>query len=159
MILIRITEILRDGYDDADVVDTISLSRGDMQKIRLRRRTDGGADVGIDLPPGTVLHHGDKVGDTNGTIMTVQQLPEKVCSIRLVSGASISAMILAGHMLGNMHRPIYVRGDTIQFPLSDDSEIDTIQNMLAGIGPDYYTCMVETTIFVPHAAANVAGHR
>lgn len=147
------------GYDDVDAVDHIPLSRGDMQKIRMRRRTDGGADVGVDLPPGTVLHHGDKVGSKGGVIMAIRQLPERVCSICPKPDTPISAMILAGHTLGNMHRPIRIHDDTIQFPLLADSELDTIGKILAAIGPDYYTVSVDTAIFVPHTAANVTGHR
>lgn len=157
--MIRITNILEAEYDDVDVVDHIPLSRGDMQKIRMRRRTDGGVDVGVDLPPGTVLHHGDRVGNKSGTVMAIRQLPEMVCSIRPKPDAPLSAMVLAGHALGNMHRPIHVSGDTIQFPLLADSEIDTIGKILAVVGPDYYTVGVDTAIFVPHTAANVTEHR
>lgn len=157
--MIRITNILEAEYDDVDVVDHIPLSRGDMQKIRMRRRTDGGVDVGVDLPPGTVLHHGDRVGNKSGTVMAIRQLPEMVCSIRPKPDAPLSAMVLAGHALGNMHRPIHVSGDTIQFPLLADSEIDTIGKILAAVGPDYYTVGVDTAIFVPHTAANVTEHR
>lgn len=129
-----------------------------MQKIRMRRRTDGGVDVGIDLPPGTILHHDDRVGNKNGVIMAIRQLPEMVCSISPKSSAPPSAMILVGHALGNMHRPVHVHGDTIQFPLLDDSEIGTIHNILAGIGLDYYTINTDMAIFVPHVAANVMEH-
>ena len=156
--MIWITDVVEAGCDDADVVDHIPLSRGDMQKIRMRRRTDGGADVGVDLPPGTVLHHGDRVGNKGGVVMAIRQLPERVCSIRPKPDAPISAMILAGHALGNMHRPVRVHDDTVQFPLLADSELDTIGKMLAAIGPDHYAVSVDTAIFVPHTAANVAGH-
>ena len=156
--MIRITNVLGAEYDDADVVDHIPLCRGDMQKIRMRRRTDGGADVGLDLPPGTVLRHGGRVGNGSGVVMAIRQLPERVCSICPKSDTPVSAMILAAHALGNMHRPVRVHYDTLLFPLLADSELDTIGKMLAAIGPDYYAVSVDTAIFVPHVAANVAGH-
>lgn len=111
-------------------------SRMEMERLRLRRRTDKGTDIGLVLEPGNRLHHGDVLA-AKGKFIIVEQLPEKVISVRLKKG-SLEQMIglaaLIGHVIGNRHRPIAVNQGTISFPIQAESEVDTFRNLLpAGV--------------------------
>ncbi len=53
-----------------------------MEKRILRRQTDKGTDVGITLDTGFHLHNGDVIGNDETKIL-IEQIPEKVISIKL----------------------------------------------------------------------------
>ena len=54
----------------------LELSRTEMEKSRLRKKTADGLDVGFILEPGTKLNHGDVISKSDEIILIVQ-LPEK----------------------------------------------------------------------------------
>lgn len=113
--------------------ETISLSRADMQRLRLRRKTDAGSDVGIIVQPDTRLEDGDVLVFTKEKFIVVSQLREKVLSVKVmerdpVGAAEISALV--GHAIGNRHRPIAVNGGTITFPIMADSELEVFEQLM-----------------------------
>ena len=57
------------------------LSRTEMEKSRLRKKTDDGFDVGLVLDSGTKLQHGDIISESNETIL-IEQLPEKILTVK-----------------------------------------------------------------------------
>jgi urease accessory protein len=111
--------------------ERLTISRMEMEKLRLRRTTDRGTDVGLVLEPGSRLHHGD-VLDAEKFIV-IEQLPEKVVSISIKKNdAGVAALV--GHAIGNRHRQIAVDHDTISFPIQAESEVDTFRKLLpAGV--------------------------
>ena len=116
--------------------ERLLVSRIEMERLRLRRRTDKGTDIGLVLQAGSRLHHGDVLAAKEKFII-VEQLPEKVVSVRLKRG-SLEKMIglaaLIGHVIGNRHRPIAVDHEAISFPVQAESEVDTFRKLLpAGV--------------------------
>lgn len=51
------------------------------QKSRLRTWLDSGADVGLFLPRGTVLRHGDLLRATTGLVVEVRAAAERVSTV------------------------------------------------------------------------------
>ena len=155
--LIRITEVAGRGHPGLDA-ECIRMERGEMQKSRLRRTTDRGTDVGLDLPAGTTLHDGDLVRGEGRTVI-IRQMPETVGVISPAGGPVPAEMwMLAAHAIGNMHRPISISRDEIMFPVQDASERETFTRMLDRAGTGRFEITVRKAVFEPHAAANVAGH-
>lgn len=152
--MIRLDTILDTAPNIRDL-DTISLSRIEMQKRRIRRQSQRGHDMGIDLPAGTILHDG-AILQGEGHIVTIQQTPELVVAIRLPPDVPSSMLVLIGHTLGNMHRPINIQNGTISLPIQDSSEEDTFRRILGVLGIGDIS--VEKQVFVPHNRANVSGH-
>lgn len=110
--------------------ENLSLSRLEMDRSRIRRKTDRGTDVGLILESGDRLHHGDVLWAVK--FIVVRQLPEKVISLNLGkrNSRSIRLAALIGHAVGNRHRPIAVSGNTISFPVIDASEVETFRKGL-----------------------------
>lgn len=131
--------------------ERLLVSRMEMEKLRLRRTTDKGTDMGLVLEPGSRLHHGDVLAGEK--FIVVEQLPEKVVSIRLKSDSkTIDISALIGHTIGNRHRPIAVDHGTISFPIQAESEVDTFKKLLpAGI-----TLKITEQVFLP--AGDVHAH-
>jgi urease accessory protein len=132
--------------------ERLLVSRMEMERLRIRRATDLGTDVGLVLEPGNRLHHGD-VLSADGKFIVVEQLPEKVASIHLKKAgaekmAGLAALI--GHAIGNRHRPIAVHNGTISFPLQAESEADTFRRIL----PAEVKIKITEEVFVPSGDAH-----
>jgi urease accessory protein len=129
-----------------DKFELLTISRMEMERLRLRRRTDRGTDVGLVLEPGSRLHHGD-VLDAKKFIV-VEQLPEKVVTIGIKKGdpkKMVSVAALIGHTIGNRHRPIAVDHGAISFPIQAESEVETFRRLL----PTGVTLKVKEQVFIP----------
>lgn len=163
--MIRITSVtgnVSDGMTQDGMAgggpERIILDRADLQKSRLRRRSDRGTDVGLDMPPGTVLRHGDLVAG-DGRTLVIEQNPETVCVVRPRPGKTAAGlMVLVGHAVGNMHRPVAIREEGVVFPVQDPSELETFRSMLDRMGPGLFELSLDSMIFVPHHLADVRGH-
>jgi urease accessory protein len=115
--------------------ERLAISRMEMERFRLRRRTDRGTDVGLILEPGSRLRHGDVLAAEK--FIVVEQLPEKVVTIGIKKGEAekmVGLAALIGHAIGNRHRPIAVDHGAISFPIQTESEVDTFRKLLpAGV--------------------------
>ena len=62
--------------------------------------------------------------------IVIEQLPEKVISVRIKTKNMPDVMVLLGsHIIGNRHRPISIqRTKKILFPIQADSEKEYLQN-------------------------------
>jgi urease accessory protein len=127
--------------------ERLLVSRGEMQKARLRRRTDRGTDVGIVLDEGTRLSHGD-VLDSKDKFIVVEQLPEKVISVVLDKDdrrSVVELAVLVGHIIGNRHKPLSVHDRDISFPVQNDAELEIFEKLL----PPGVKFKVVTRVFLP----------
>jgi len=61
----------------------LELSRTEMEKSRLRKKTADGLDVGFILEPGTKLNHGDVISKSDEIIL-IEQLPEKTLTVKFM---------------------------------------------------------------------------
>ncbi|RNJ77478.1 MAG: Urease accessory protein [Nitrosopumilus sp. H8] len=152
--MLRITSISGNIHDggvcDGDS-EHLCISRGDLEKSRLRRETDGGTDIGLSLDPGTVLRDGDVLAGGKKPII-VRQTAEMVISVRLDDP---EMRVVAGHVIGNHHRPVAVEKGVIYFPVQADSELEVFEKLFAGIGA---TLSIEEMVFTPHRRARAHEH-
>ena len=124
------------------------LARFEMDRLRLRRKTDKGTDIALILEQGNRLRHGD-VGEIPGRQIVVIQLPEKVMSVRLNGNDGMEmarAAALVGHAIGNRHRPISIDGQTISFPTMADTELTSFKKLFRGLAVELF---IEEKVFLP----------
>jgi urease accessory protein len=149
---------LDEGFDElkSGNFEKLKISRMELEKRILRRKTDRGTDIGLNLEPGVKLRHGDVI--KNGDIqIVIEQLPEKIITVRLKDKKMTDVMTLLGHIIGNRHRPISIKNDEISFPIQADSEKEVFTNLFQEI-INYIEMTVEEQIFLPHSGADVHEH-
>lgn len=135
-----------DAHCQAD--HRLSLTADDRTRARHRFQTEDGQDVFLELPRGTVLHHGDllqtQVGDR--TVLVVAQ-PEPVLT---VTASTHLALLRAAYHLGNRHVPLEVTATYLR--LSPDP---VLQAMLEQMG---LTIVSEVQPFQPEVGAYGSSH-
>ncbi len=136
--------------------ERLKLSRIELEKRILRKKADQGTDVGLKLDPGVKLCHGDVINNGNMKIV-VEQLPEKVISVKLKTKSMVEVMVILGHIIGNRHRPISIQREVISFPIQADSEKEVFTKLFQSI-INHIEITVEEQIFSPHSGANVYEH-
>ena len=141
--------------------EKLIISRLETERSRLRRKTDKGTDIGLILKSGTKLQHGDILLSTKEKFIIVEQLPEKVISIRIKKKEPknlLKLCIMIGHIIGNRHRPIAIdEKGTISFPIQADSEVDVFRRLLHNT-VDHMELTIEERIFQPEQGMNVHEH-
>ena len=131
------------------------LSRIEMEKTRLRKKTDDGFDIGFVLEPGTKLQHGDVISGSNETIL-IEQLPEKILVVKFKENRK-DLFLLVGHIIGNRHRPISIRNETISFPIHDDSEMELFERLFHEV-IHKINLSIDEQCFIPHTSMDVHEH-
>jgi urease accessory protein len=131
------------------------LSRIEMEKTRLRKKTDDGFDIGFVLEPGTKLQHGDVISESDETIL-IEQLPEKILTVKFKENRK-DLFLLVGHIIGNRHRPISIRNETISFPIHDDSELELFERLFHEVIHEI-DLSIDEQCFIPHTSMDVHEH-
>ena len=131
------------------------LSRIEMEKTRLRKKTDDGFDIGFVLEPGTKLQHGDVISESDETIL-IEQLPEKILIVKFKENRK-DLFLLVGHIIGNRHRPISIRNETISFPIHDDSEMELFERLFHEVIHEI-DLSIDEQCFIPHTSMDVHEH-
>ena len=131
------------------------LSRIEMEKTRLRKKTDDGFDIGFVLEPGTKLQHGDIISESDETIL-IEQLPEKILTVKFKENRK-DLFLLVGHIIGNRHRPISIRNETISFPIHDDSEMELFERLFHEVIHEI-DLSIDEQCFIPHTSMDVHEH-
>ena len=131
------------------------LSRIEMEKTRLRKKTDDGFDIGFVLEPGTKLQHGDIISESDETIL-IEQLPEKTLVVKFKENRK-DLFLLVGHIIGNRHRPISIRNETISFPIHDDSEMELFERLFHEVIHEI-NLSIDEQCFIPHTSMDVHEH-
>lgn len=162
--LVAVKSVARGGAGEEEggnVVDRVKMTRAELEKSRIRKTTEGGTDIAVSLPAGTVLRDGDLLdaGGGEGGRILVEQAPEKIATARPAAGGKGAAAFLVGHIVGNRHRPISVSADggSISFPLQADSEADVFRSLFGRIEGGV-ELRVSEGVFRPHGGADVRGH-
>ncbi len=157
--MIKINSVIGNIFENRDLekynFEKLKITRMELEKRILRRQTNNGIDVGITLEPGIKLHNGDVVGNEETKIL-IEQIPEKVISIKLKKNSQNLATLL-GHIIGNRHRPIGFENNSIIFPIQADSELEVFERLFKEIIDDV-ELKVEERIFSPHTSADVHEH-
>ena len=131
------------------------LSRIEMEKTRLRKKTDDGFDIGFVLEPGTKLQDGDVISESDETIL-IEQLPEKILVVKFKENRK-DLFLLVGHIIGNRHRPISIRNETISFPIHDDSEMELFERLFHEVIHEI-DLSIDEQCFIPHTSMDVHEH-
>ncbi len=121
-------------FCDEASCEKIMISRLESQRVRMRKITDKGTDVGIILPKGTILKDGDVIHQTKDKMIIIEIEPEDVAVLSFNAEDSqdynlFGLAVRIGHALGNMHRPIKVVGKTIYIPIQADAEIELLNRI------------------------------
>ena len=136
-------------------VEKIKLSRLELEKKILRKKTDHGTDIGLKLDSGIKLQNGD-VFDIGGRKLVIEQLPEKVIVITLKE-KNTNVLVLLGHIIGNRHRPISIQNGEVLFPIQTDSEKEVFTKLFQSI-INHIEISITEKIFSPNLGANVHEH-
>ena len=131
------------------------LSRTEMEKSRLRKKTDDGFDIALALDLGTKLQHGDIISESTETIL-IEQLPEKILIVKFRENDK-ALFLLIGHIIGNRHRPISIKNECISFPIHDDSEMELFERLFHEV-IDKIDLSIEEQRFIPHVSMDVHEH-
>lgn len=133
--------------EDLPARATLTLPFDLRQKSRLRTRLDSGEDVGLFLPRGTVLRHGDRLRTTDGWVVEVRAAPETVSTAR-----SDDPLLLAraAYHLGNRHVALQLGVGWLRY--AHDHVLD---RMVRELG---LTVSGERVPFEPEAGAHSGGH-
>ena len=131
------------------------LSRIEMEKTRLRKKTDDGFDIGFVLESGTKLQHGDIISESDEIIL-IEQLPEKILAVKFKENRK-DLFLLVGHIIGNRHRPISIRNETISFPIHDDSEMRLFERLFHEVIHEI-DLSIDEQCFIPHTSMDVHEH-
>ncbi len=131
------------------------LSRIEMEKSRLRKKTDDGFDIGFVLEPGAKLQHGDVISESDENIL-IEQLPEKTLTVKFKQNDK-NLFLLVGHIIGNRHRPISIRNETISFPIHDNSEMELFERLFHEVIHEI-DLSIDEQRFIPHTSMDVHEH-
>ena len=136
MILVeKILGHIRDGqwqdHAQRGLVDHLVLEQWEAPKNRLRKASEGGAELAISLPRSDHLHDGDVLyhDPATGRIVVAQIALKEVMVIEMQDLDGLSAAEILqisfdlGHGLGNQHWPAIIKGTTIYVPLSVDRKV------------------------------------
>ncbi len=105
---------------------TLTLARSQRTRSRLRVTLDNGAEAGLFLPRGTVLHHGDLLAADDGTLVRVLAAREEVSRARCDDPLLLAR---ACYHLGNRHAEIQILAGEIRY-LRDH----VLDRLLTGLG-------------------------
>lgn len=102
---------------------------------RLRRDTDRGTDVAVDLPAGRFLADGAVLADDGERIVVVRRPPEPALVVRLDLATPpeelLDAAVRLGHAFGNQHVPVEVDGAEVRVHLTTSAQVaeETVQRL------------------------------
>ena len=144
--MLIITSIIGNIFDDKKLMtkfkqmesrkrcQRLKISRLELERSRIRKKTDLGTDIGLILDSGTRLHHGDVIVSNLKKFIIIEQLPEKVISIRIRElKKNPTGLVTLGHIIGNRHKPIVINDDVLYFPVQAYSEVEIFKKLLVGV--------------------------
>lgn len=158
--MLTITSIIGNIFDDKKLMakftqmdsqkncERLKVSRLELERSRIRKKTDLGTDIGLVLDSGTILHHGDVIVSDPKKFIIIEQLPEKVITIKIKKLENHVVLVILGHIIGNRHKPIAIKDNVLYFPIQADSEIEVFKKLLSGIINDI-EIKAEDQIFQP----------
>jgi urease accessory protein len=108
-------------------VERLSVAWSEASKRRLRRDTDAGTDVAIDVPRGTYLADAAVLFDDGECIVVVERRPEAALVVSfdpaLPAAKLVEQAVRLGHAFGNQHVPLDVEGEEVRVPLTTSEDV------------------------------------
>ena len=117
------------------------------QKSRLRTTVEGGEEIGLFLPRGTILRDGDCLEADDGRVVRVAAAEENLLEVRCPDADSRAR---AAYHLGNRHTPVQVGAGWLRLAADE-----VLAAMLRGLGA---TVTPLRAPFEPEGGAYAAGH-
>jgi urease accessory protein len=145
MIEIKAKLKVRPGAYRVSVSDRLELTFDSRQKSRLRAKLASGEEAALLLPRGEILRGGDLVTASDGRVIEVVAVPEKLLHVES------SSLAKAAYHLGNRHVPVQVGDGFLR--LAQDH---VLEEMLKKLGAK--VSHVEAP-FEPEAGAYAGGHQ
>ena len=133
--------------DQGPIAGTLTLPFDLRQRSRLRARLDDGTEVGLFLPRGQVLRHGDRLRADDGLLIEVRAAEEAVSTAEAPDPVLLAR---AAYHLGNRHVALQVGAGWLRYV--HDHVLDT---MVRALGLDV---RCEQAPFEPEAGAYQHGH-
>ena len=142
-------------------VERVMLSRMEAQRSRMRKVSDAGSDIAINIENGSVLKHGDILLANENKLIVVEYEQEDVLGFKirdeLSSDQKTNVAIKLGHIIGNLHRPICTKDSIAYIPIQSESEVANIKNNLAPI-IDYIDIHYTKIVFEPEEGIELHTH-
>ena len=113
------------SWDDSTATDSVLIDFDRRHRRRITLRTEGGAEVLLDLPQAVRLRDGDGLA-VEGGVIRVQAKPEPLLEIHTHDEGEL--VRIAWH-LGNRHLPVQLLGDRIRIRADH-----VIAEMVEGLG-------------------------
>jgi len=151
-----------------NLVENVMIRRSDSEKVRMRKTSDKGTDIGFILPPGTRLKDQDVVFLDDKKMIMVKLSTELVAVISFKSHSFyndqnqnyfnlIKIAIKIGHTIGNLHRPLKLEENKIIFPIQTIDEINLFQKLLVDV-KDHINITFDEMIFEPEQGFDIHEH-
>lgn len=134
---------------------TIHVLRHDLEKTRLKQQASDGTTIGITIEHDKKMTHGDVLYGDDVKVL-IRQVPEPTITVRFAD-LEPKSLILLGHIIGNLHRPVSFGNDSISFPIHSEAEIDMFRSAFRDLA-DKIKLVQEEKIFQPHKSMDVHGH-
>src|SRR6185312_12766387 len=153
---------------EKNLVENVMIRRSESEKVRMRKTSDKGTDIGFILPPGTRLKDQDVVFLDDKKMIMVKLSTELVAVISFKSHSFyndqnqnyfdlINIAIKIGHTIGNLHRPLKLEENKVIFPIQTMDEIDLFKRLLSNL-KDYFIISSDKMIFEPDQGFDVHEH-
>ena len=151
-----------------NLVENVMIRRSDSEKVRMRKTSDKGTDIGFILPPGTRLKDQDVVFLDDKKMIMVKLSTELVAVISFKSQSFyndqnqnyinlVKIAIKIGHTIGNLHRPLKLEENKIIFPIQTIDEINLFQKLLVDV-KDHINITFDEMIFEPEQGFDIHEH-
>ena len=138
--------------------ETFLITRTESQRQRMRKVSNKGTDIALNLHSGSQhLRHGDVLLLNDNQIVVVKIEPENVLQVEIIKESLIQIPVQIGHTIGNLHRPIKLDGSRIYFPIQAESEIEMFRKLFY---PFHHHIEIQSKkiVFEPSETMNVHEH-
>lgn len=140
--------------------EIVRVSRTEAERIRMRKISDKGNDVVIELPQNSRLKDGDVLLSTAEKMLVVEITPEMVAvvSLKNINDRHLfKTAVRIGHTIGNLHRPIRLEDNKIFLPIQAESELDLLRKLFSPMG-EHVEVSSTYIVFEPEDGTNVHEH-
>lgn len=87
------------------VDEVIELAFEQRERSRFRATLLSGEEIGVDLPPGTLIRHGDRLRLADGRVVAVEAAPERLLEVRAHDAIGLARI---AYHVGNRHVPLQI---------------------------------------------------
>jgi urease accessory protein len=142
--------LIADRFTDAPATDRLTLTYDQRRRSRHYTPLESGEEFGYVLPPGTVLHHGDRLAAPGERVIEILAAVESVLEARTGDALQLAR---AAYHLGNRHVAVEVGSDAQGGYLRLQAD-HVLAAMLEGLG-----CTLATVDAAFDPEGGAYGHR